>query len=150
MGPSRIRGTWAHLMHVALNLTKNANSTQSIDVLRRTSRTAVAMATIKDMKQVACKSGTSCKINCFCGLPATLSVFKEKFQYSLHRCQYCYDPLHFLNSGRVHPVASVYDKTRQSRYLTRNYLYTVLIYIEEKGTSICNLLICSFIPYGFL
>jgi hypothetical protein len=28
-----------------------------------------------------------------------------------------------LNSGRVHPVASVYDKTRQSHYLTRNYLF---------------------------
>jgi hypothetical protein len=29
-----------------------------------------------------------------------------------------------LNSGRVHPVASVYDKTRQSRCLTRNYLFS--------------------------
>jgi hypothetical protein len=33
-----------------------------------------------------------------------------------------------INSGRVHPVASIYDKTRQSRYLTNNYLFTCKYY----------------------
>jgi hypothetical protein len=50
--------------------------------------------------------------------------------------------LSFFNSGRVHPVASVYDKTasvydktRQSRYLTLNYLFMCKNYIRLIFTT---------------
>jgi hypothetical protein len=44
---------------------KNANSKQFIDVLCSAFRTAVTMATVRDVKQMACKNGTSCKQNLF-------------------------------------------------------------------------------------
>jgi hypothetical protein len=40
-----------------------------------------------------------------------------------------------LNTGRVHPVASVYDETRQSRYLTRNCLFTCKYYTRLIFTT---------------
>jgi hypothetical protein len=40
-----------------------------------------------------------------------------------------------FNSGRVNPVVSVYDKTRQSRYLTRNYLFTCKYYTRLIFTT---------------
>lgn len=46
-------------MHLVLNLIRNANSKQYIDVLDSEFRTAVTMVTTRDIKQMARKSATS-------------------------------------------------------------------------------------------